>query len=176
MVAHDGVVIERAPRALPESRYLRERPPRYALRASTSVARPLSEIFAFFSAAENLARITPPEMGFEILTPRPIPMREGTRIDYRVRVLGVPLRWRTVIDVWEPGQRFVDAQERGPYASWWHEHSFREEGGRTLMEDTVLYAPPFGPIGRVSQHLFVARQLRHIFSYRAETIARLFGR
>jgi hypothetical protein len=176
VVARADITIERAPADLPDSRYLRERPPRYVLRARTTVARPLAEVFTFFSAAENLARITPPEMGFVIFTPRPIDMRVGTRIDYRIRVLGVPLRWRTLIDVWEPGARFVDAQERGPYASWWHEHRFREDNGGTVMDDTVLYAPPFGPLGRVSQHLIVARQLRHIFAYRAETIVRLFGR
>jgi ligand-binding SRPBCC domain-containing protein len=170
-----AVTLSRAPDALPDSAYLRARPPRYALRTRTVIQRPLAEVFTFFSAAENLARITPPEMGFQILTTGPIAMRQGATIDYRIRVLVVPLRWRTVIDVWEPGRRFVDAQVRGPYACWWHEHAFDEEEGRTIMDDLVLYAPPLGPLGRLAQHVIVARQLRHIFSYRARTITRLYG-
>ena len=171
---NDAVSIGPAPRVLPDSAYLRQRPPRYTLSARNVLDRPLEQVVEFFAAAENLASITPPEMGFTILTPTPIDMGVGTLIDYRVRVSGIPLRWQTRIEVWEPGERFVDSQLRGPYACWWHEHRFEPDANSTVMFDTVHYAPPLGPLGVVAQHLLIARQLRHIFAYRGRVIAHRF--
>jgi ligand-binding SRPBCC domain-containing protein len=128
----DAVTLGPAPAELPSSAYLRARPPRYTLTARTVIDRPLDEVFEFFCAAANLGAITPPDMAFRIVTPQPIAMAEGTVIDYRIRATGVPMSWRTVIDVWEPPAggraRFVDSQVRGPYACWWHEHRFEADG------------------------------------------------
>jgi uncharacterized protein len=85
------------------------------------------------------------------------------------------LRWRSRIVSWEPGRRFVDLQEKGPYTSWWHEHSFRADGDRTVMEDRVCYAPPFGPLGRLTNRLFIVPALRKIFQYRGDVIRLRFG-
>lgn len=174
----DVIEISAAPAVLPASGYLRARPPRYRLRTTTIVQRPLDEVFAFFSAASNLAVITPPDMGFEIVS-APGEMATGAVIDYRVRVLRVPIKWRTVIDAWEPPAdgvaRFVDSQARGPYACWWHEHAFAAEGDWTRMTDTVLYAPPLEPFGAIAQKLVIARELRRIFDYRARVIRAQFG-
>lgn len=164
-----------APATTPRSAYLEARPPRYQLRTETALPGPLPEVFAFFSDATNLARITPPDLGFTIVN-APAAMAVGAVIDYRVRVLGVRVKWRTVIDAWEPptagatSARFVDSQARGPYACWWHEHRFEADGAGTRMTDTVLYAPPFGPLGAIPNRLVVARQLRRIFAFRAEAI------
>ena len=135
---------------------------------------PLDEVFSFFSRPENLARITPPELGFELLSPSPVPMAEGGVIDYRIRVLGLPLRWTSVITVYEPPHRFVDEQRRGPYASWRHEHRFAAVPGGTLVEDEVAYALPLGPLGTLARTLFVKRQLERIFAYRNQRIAAFF--
>ena len=105
------------------SAYLTQRRPRYALTARTLVSAPIADVFEFFSRPENLGVITPANMGF-LITSISGPMDEGTEIAYRLRVGGVPLKWKTRIVVWEPGQRFVDAQIAGPYACWWHEHRF----------------------------------------------------
>ena len=97
-------------------------------------------------------------------------------IHYRLRVGPVPVRWRTRITVWDPPHRFVDVQDAGPYRGWWHEHTFRADGARTVMNDRVLYAPPFGPIGRIANLVFVRSTLREIFTYRRDVIGLRFGR
>jgi ligand-binding SRPBCC domain-containing protein len=96
-------------------------------------------------------------------------------IDYRIRVSGVPMMWRTRITSWEPDTRFVDTQESGPYRSWYHEHTFRAEGDCTVMEDRVYYAPPFGLLGRLAHVLVVKRMLLGIFQYRQDVIRLRFG-
>jgi hypothetical protein len=155
-------------------RYLHARPPVYELRSSTVVSAPLEETFAFFSSAENLGALTPASMGFSIKGVPPF-ISEGAAIEYRLRLGLVPLIWRSRIVSWMPGVRFVDLQEKGPYGSWWHEHSFRSLGSSTLMEDRVCYAPHFGVLGRLANRLFIAPTLRRIFQYRADVIRLRFG-
>jgi ligand-binding SRPBCC domain-containing protein len=128
-----------------------------------------AELFPFFANAENLERITPPAMGFRILTPLPIAMREGALIDYQLRLNGLPLRWRTRISLWNPPEVFVDEQLRGPYAEWVHTHRFTDDGDYTRMEDRVRFRLPFGALGRIVLPI-VKRQLRGIFSYRREVL------
>lgn len=147
----------------------------YLLEREQWIARPLDEVFAFFADAANLEAITPPWLNFEILTPLPIAMREGARIDYRIRLFGVPLRWKTRIDLWQPEEQFIDRQLSGPYALWHHTHEFRVEGEGVLMTDRVRYRIGFGPLGHVAHALFVRRWLKQIFDYRREQIERLLG-
>ena len=157
------------------SAYLAQRPPRYALTSRTVVHAPIADVFEFFSKPENLGIMTPTEMGF-LITSISGPMEVGTLISYRIRVGGVPLKWKTRIDAWEPGRRFVDAQIIGPYACWWHEHLFESAGmDRTIMADRVLYAPPLGFLGRAANLLFIKHSLREIFSFRSDAIGLRFG-
>lgn len=134
---------------------------------------PIERVFDFFSRAENLEAITPPWLGFRIVTPLPIRMEKGTLIDYSLRIRGVPVRWRTRIEEWDPPHGFVDAQIRGPYRLWEHTHRFVAVEGGTEMTDTVRYMLPFGPVGVLVHHLVVARDLRAIFDYRAERMVKL---
>lgn len=147
----------------------------HKLRRVQLVPKPRAEVFSFFEDATNLARITPPFLGFEILTPSPIHMHAGTLIDYRIRLFGVPLRWRTEIELYEPGVRFIDRQLRGPYQLWRHTHTFRDVPGGTEMVDEVDYAVGFGPFGDAARALFVRRTLDRIFDYRARVVADIYG-
>jgi ligand-binding SRPBCC domain-containing protein len=132
-------------------------------------------VFGFFEKPENLARITPPSMGFEILTPPPIRMRQGALIDYTVGVLGVRTRWTSLIAEYEPPHRFVDVQLKGPYSFWHHTHRFQEEKGGTRILDEVRYMMPMGILGRMAHALWVGRQLNRIFDYRVRVIDAHFG-
>jgi ligand-binding SRPBCC domain-containing protein len=146
----------------------------HVLSISTFVARPRAEVFSFFSDAENLERITPTQLRFQMTTPTPVRMGKGTLIDYRLRLFGVPFRWRTRISVWNPPSSFVDEQLSGPYAKWVHTHSFQEAGGGTAVTDSVRYRLPVFPLGELALP-FVRLQLKYIFTYRAERIKELLG-
>jgi len=138
------------------------------------VDRPLEEVFSFFSEARNLERLTPPWLRFEVITPAPIEMRAGTRIEYRLRLRGFPLKWVSRIEAWEPGAGFVDRQIRGPYREWHHRHEFESSGSGTIVRDRVRYEIPLGPLGEVARRLFVARDLERVFDYREAAVAAIF--
>jgi uncharacterized protein (TIGR01777 family) len=146
----------------------------YQLRTTMVLASPVEQTFAFFSRAENLGLITPARMKFSIDGTVP-PLAAGAAISYRLRVGSFPLKWRSRITAWEPGRRFVDVQEIGPYRVWRHEHLFEANGAGTLMTDTVWYTPPVGWLGRLANKLVVAPMLRRIFRYRAGVVRLRFG-
>ncbi|MBA3839792.1 MAG: SRPBCC family protein [Thermoleophilaceae bacterium] len=132
---------------------------------------PPEETFELFGDARNLEDITPPWLGFRVVTPEPITMAPGTLIAYRLRLHGAPIRWLTRIEVWEPGRRFVDVQVSGPYALWHHLHEFAPDGdGGTVMRDTVRYGLPFGPFGALAHAVFVRRDVEAIFDFRREAV------
>jgi ligand-binding SRPBCC domain-containing protein len=147
----------------------------YELEREQTVKAPRDEVFQFFADAANLEQMTPPELGFEILTPQPIEMRVGARIDYRITLHRVPMTWQTLIEDYEPNDVFVDVQIKGPYKVWHHTHTFADApGGGTVLGDHVRYALPFGPLGTLA-HPIVKRQLKRIFDYRARVMQDRFG-
>ncbi len=135
-----------------------------------------AEVFPFFADARNLEAITPPWLRFSVLTPAPIEMRAGALIDYRLRLHGVPLRWRTEIAAWEPPHRFVDRQLAGPYALWEHEHRFRDAAGGVVMSDSVTYRIRGGHLAdRIGDAAVARRDLRRIFAFRSRALRARFG-
>ena len=149
-------------------------PALYRLERSQLIPQPLGTVFSFFADARNLERITPPFLHFRILSPFPVTMQAGARIQYHLRLVGIPVSWTTRIEAYEPPQRFVDSQLSGPYQKWVHLHEFSEVADGTLMRDVVDYEIPYGIIGTIAQELFVARMLERIFDYRRDVIAAIF--
>jgi len=137
---------------------------------------PRGEVFPFFADPANLEALTPPWLGFEVLTPLPLPRGEGALFDYRVRVRGLSLRWRTLIETFVPGEKFVDRQIAGPYALWLHTHRFEDlPGGGTRMIDLVRYRVGWGLFGRIVTALWVRRDIARIFEYRKQVLANKFN-
>lgn len=144
----------------------------YEFTQETIIQHPIDEVFAFFSNAENLERITPPFLGFRILTPKPIQMAEGTLIDYKLRIHGIPIRWRTHISEWNPPHAFTDEQLKGPYQQWIHRHSFEsiDGGTATRMRDHVRYSIFAGKL----VHFMVKKDIQGIFEHRTQVMESLF--
>lgn len=138
------------------------------------VPRSIEELFPFFSDARNLEIITPGWVHFGMLPPIPESVEQGTLLYYRLRLAGVPFRWRTCIREWDPPRGFVDVQERGPFSLWEHHHAFRVIEGGVLMRDVIRYAVPLGPLGGVVHGAVLRGVLSAIFDYRYARIAELF--
>ncbi|MGZ4898874.1 MAG: SRPBCC family protein [Candidatus Angelobacter sp.] len=147
----------------------------YTLAFAQQVPRQLPEVFAFFSCAENLEVLTPPWLNFKILEVTPQPLRQGTLINYSLRVHGIPLRWTSEIIEWEPPHRFVDLQLRGPYKLWRHEHRFEARDGGTLISDAITLALPVGILGQLAYKIKVRSDVQEIFAFREKKIRTLFG-
>ena len=148
----------------------------WRLQAEQWLPAPPEEVWPFFSDARNLETITPDSLRFEVLTPTPIEMSEGTLIDYRLKVRGLPIRWRSRIAVWDPPRRFVDDQLKGPYRRWHHEHTFEARDGGTLCRDVVDYELYGGPLAPLIHAVFVRPDVRKIFAYRQHVLEERFGR
>ena len=136
------------------------------------VARPLEEVFSFFADPANLEQLTPPWLGFTILQASTPTTQQGTTINYRLRIRGIPLRWQSIISNWNPPHSFVDEQVRGPYRSWHHTHNFVQLDNGVRVEDLVRYSVPGG---RLVNWLFIRRDLERIFDYRVEQMERIFA-
>jgi ligand-binding SRPBCC domain-containing protein len=146
------------------------------LERSQRVEAPVEAAFDAYGDATNLEPMTPPWLHFHVRNPAGLVLREGTVLEYRLRLHGVPIRWRTLIKAWEPPFRFVDVQLDGPYALWKHTHEFEPDGdGATVVRDRVRYAIPFGPLGSLAHLLFVRRDLRRIFDFRRDALAEVLA-
>jgi uncharacterized protein (TIGR01777 family) len=173
-VVQIGCMTPQGPQPVGEA-YTERRPPRYLLEAHTDLKQDRAQVFEFFCRAENLGLMTPADMAMQIVGAPPDQVEVGTNIRYTLRLGPLPLRWRTRIAKWQVPALFVDAQEQGPYAAWWHEHRFTDLEAGTHMEDRVFYAIPASLIGRLVHALFIKQQLQRIFWYRASAISLRFG-
>lgn len=138
------------------------------------VKRPLKDVFDFFSLPENLETITPKNLAFRILTPKPLVMKQGAVIDYTIKLFKIPIHWRTLITSYDPPYMFVDEQVKGPYTFWHHTHTFKEIDDGVEIQDKVIYAIPFGIIGRILHFLWIKRDLIKIFEYRKKIVEQFF--
>lgn len=140
-------------------------PATHVAQDSIEVAAPLEKVFDFFSRAENLEQLTPPEMRLKVLTRLPIAMRRGTIIEYNVRTMGLPVRWKTLITMWDPPHGFEDVQLRGPFLLFRHRHRFTPAGAKTVVSDHITYNLGLDPLSRPALPL-VRRNLDRLLAYR----------
>jgi len=148
----------------------------YKIKTEQFIKCSLAEVFDFFSRPENLSEITPPEINFRILTPLPLEMKQGTVIDYMIKLFKIPVHWRTLITTYEPPHRFVDEQIKGPYTLWHHTHIFKEVSGGVEIHDSVSYSIPFGLLGKLLHILWIKRGLVRIFEHRKNVIDQIFSK
>jgi len=147
----------------------------WRLVATQILERPIDEVFPFFADAHNLERLTPDFLKFEVLTPKPIEMRSGLILKYKLKVRGVPIRWTTEILDWDPPHRFIDNQAKGPYALWHHTHTFEPTtDGHTLCRDEVRYRPAGWILAPLVNRFIVQRDVTNIFRYRFEKLEAFF--
>jgi len=146
----------------------------YSLDSVQFINKPIEDVFKFFSKPDNLSVITPPKLGFKILTPTPINMSTGRLIDYKIYLMGIPIHWRTLITDFEPPHMFVDQQIKGPYTMWHHTHTFQKVDGGVEIKDRVVYSIPFSILGRLLNFLWIRKDLENIFNYRKKVIDELF--
>lgn len=147
----------------------------HTLEREQIIRRPREEVFAFFADAANLERITPSELRFHIITPQPVDLKKGALIDYKLKLRGIPIRWKTEITGWNPPHSFTDTALRSPYKQWIHLHKFEEgAAGETIMRDVVRYRLPLEPLGDLA-HFYVKKELNYIFDYRRKVIEEIFG-
>jgi hypothetical protein len=148
--------------------------PLHLLERGQAVQGEAAEIFRFFADARNLETITPPWLGFRVRS-APGRVSGGAEIEYSLRLHGLPVRWVSLIDDWDPPRCFADVQVHGPYSLWRHTHTLEPDGDRVIMRDLVRYSLPFGPVGELAHRVLVRRDLERIFDYRRAAIERIFG-
>jgi ligand-binding SRPBCC domain-containing protein len=146
----------------------------HLLESRVWLARPRAEVFAFFADPANLAIVTPPALRMTVRHAPPV-LHAGAVIDYDVRWLGVPVRWRAFVREFDPPYRFLDVQLRGPYARWEHRHRFLEEDGGTVVDDRIVYRLPLGAAGALLHAALVGRQLAAAWRYRTRRLAEVLG-
>ena len=144
----------------------------YTFTRTQAVEMPLDECWRFFSDPGNLAKITPPSLGFTVKSELPEEIYAGLMIRYTVSPLwGIPMAWLTEITRVQKPHYFVDEQRVGPYRVWHHEHFFRAiSEGRTDVRDLVHYVPPFGPLGALVEPILIRPQLERIFDFREQQL------
>ena len=132
--------------------------------------KPLNEVFDFFSDVKNLEVLTPPLLNFKVLDKSTENLQEGTKINYKLKIRGVPAKWTSLITNWQPMNEFADVQLKGPYSKWYHRHLFRPLSGGVLLEDKVVYRLPFSRFGGNILHWFILKDIKTIFIYRRKRI------
>jgi hypothetical protein len=148
----------------------------YTLDCELITHQPLESVFKVFEDPYNLAKITPANLSFRVISKEHVTMRTGAEIEYNIKWLGVPLYWKTLVVEYQPPLLFIDKQLKGPYRLWVHHHTFEtvsEVSEAVRVHDHVEYALPFGLLGSAVHAAIVRRQLLHIFNYRQERLAEI---
>ena len=144
--------------------------PYHEIKLEQWVPQSVERTFSFFKEARNLEKITPEFLNFKVLNQSTSEIQEGTKINYRLSLHGLPVGWQSKITDWKPDQKFSDIQLKGPYSHWYHTHEFEEKNGGTLIRDRVLYKVPFGIPGDLVVGRWIRKDLETIFNHRYKII------
>lgn len=148
----------------------------YTLKVKQELKMSLDKAWSFFSNPNNLSKITPENMGFNITSDIPKLIYEGQIITYKVSpFLGLKMNWVTEITHIKDKEYFIDEQRFGPYSMWHHEHYFKSKGDKTEIIDKVSFKVPFSFIGRLFTPIIVIPQLKKIFNHRTETLHKKYN-
>lgn len=146
---------------------------KYFFSVKQYIPKDVDSVFSFFSDAKNLEHITPPFLNFRMTHMSTKAIHKGTLIDYKLKLKGIPLKWRTLISDWNPPHNFVDTQLSGPYRLWHHTHRFERLGNGTLLSDEIQYKLPLGFLGQMMASSLVQSDVEEIFKYRREVIQKM---
>ncbi len=149
----------------------------YSIKSTQHLPITLEEAWEFFSSPNNLAKITPPDMGFVITSDKKDgeKMYAGQIITYIIKpMLNIPVKWMTEITHVKEGEYFIDEQRFGPYKLWHHRHSFKKTVNGVEMNDEVNYVLPMGILGTIAHKLFIRKRIEYIFEYRTHVLNKLF--
>lgn len=150
----------------------------YSIKSTQHLPITLEEAWDFFSSPNNLAKITPPDMGFIITSDKKDceKMYAGQIITYIIKpMLGIPVKWMTEITHVKEGEYFIDEQRFGPYKLWHHRHSFKKTATGIEMHDEVNYVLPMGILGTIAHKIFVRKRIEYIFEYRTKVLEKQFS-
>lgn len=128
------------------------------------------QIFPFFSKAENLGILTPSWLNFKITAKSDVFLKKESTIDYKLKIHGVSVKWRTLISDWKNNEFFIDEQLRGPYSKWHHLHLFEPVPGGCLLRDEVIYRIPGSLVGKWLLGHWIGKTVNKIFSFRQQRI------
>lgn len=149
----------------------------HSLSQEQTIPIPINQAWEFFSSPRNLEAMTPPEMGFRIVSLPSEILYEGEIIEYSVKVLpGFWIPWVSEIKALRKGESFVDDQISGPFKFWHHRHSFEETSGGTIVKDLIHYSVGFSIFGEVARALVVKNQLAKMFEHRRLVLDEKFGK
>ena len=137
------------------------------------VSKTKEEVFSFFSEPKNLGKLTPKDFHFKILNISTETTEKGTRLDYKMKINGIPLKWQTLITRWDPPESFSDKQEKGPFKKWNHLHFFKDSAGGTLIFDQLDVELPLGFLGYTLAGWKVFKDIDKIFDYRRKIIHKI---
>ncbi len=147
----------------------------YQLKTKQFLPISIDKAWEFFSNPNNLSKITPPWLNFEVTSQLENKVYAGMIITYKVRpLLNIPITWVTEITHVREPNFFVDEQRFGPYKFWHHQHIFKKVEGGIEMEDIISYAVPFGFVGIIINRLIISEKINEIFSFRKEKLTELF--
>jgi ligand-binding SRPBCC domain-containing protein len=131
-------------------------------------------VFAYVTSPKATEELVPPSWGLSLLRQSTVRPAEGSTLDFRLRVLGLPLRGRNLILAWKEGRHATYTLQRGLFPFWQRELSVEKLGDGSLMKERILYRPPLGWFGSLVAWFFLRPRLQGAGAYRRRRLIQFF--